>query len=388
MSRRKILMKLALLIPLALFLIEIVSAIGITPSKIQIDYKGAESRDTAFFIHNSENANLNLTLYSEGDLSQYISFYEKRISFAKNETRKQVSFKINIPENLEGGIYYAKIFVIEEGANLLEEKTNINSNIGVAFNLVVSVPYTEKKLKADVKIGEDGWKKLFVEIKNVGLRINNAYVNYTIFNSKGEVVFQNNSEEFFLDSGETKEIWTEAKNLLPGKYKAKIIINYDNEKIESEKEFEVRENAVQLIDLKVKDFRSIKEPVKFVLKVNNRLERRIPNSYSYMSVFDSRKTEISSAKSPFTDLSPGLNEIVYYWNSEDMNEGIYDGEILLRYEEYVVKKDIKIEIKKNSIKVYSFEDETKMKGNFFLISLIGLILIIIALIMFRLKRKK
>ncbi len=200
----------------------IVSAsLGITPAKIDIDFKPGEKYDFSFVVI-SDDPNKEIELYLEGDMAEY-----GKVIPSKVVGTSSFRVKVNLPQSVEKPGVHSIIVRAKEAP---PENQFIGSQIIIGALIKISVPFPGKYavLSLNLKDINEG-QELPVELKvdNKGkenLKINRAYVE---FYTGGEKI--RTLDFSLMDIGSTEEGFFRKKmdttGLKSGNYKARAYID-------------------------------------------------------------------------------------------------------------------------------------------------------------------
>jgi len=88
-------------------------ALGISPSRVIIDFQPDLQEIREYTVINNEDEAKTVELYKKGDLADYIILHDTFYALSPNE-RKTFSYDINLPDSLEGyGIFDTRIGAME-----------------------------------------------------------------------------------------------------------------------------------------------------------------------------------------------------------------------------------------------------------------------------------
>jgi hypothetical protein len=227
--------------------------------------------------------------------------------------------------------------------------------------------------------------------------INKASAVIEIYDSLQKKIKELKTNEISLVPGQKGEaIAAWEVNAPVGKYNAKAIINYDGKEIYVQKDFEVGELLLDLLQIYVKDFK-LGGVAKFNMMVKNKWNEPITKAYAEMRVFDKEMSELADVKSATYDIPAGMQtEMNYYWDTKDISEGLYNANVILYYAEKKTQQDLKLDVKQNSIDViglgYVISSESAGGGeNKGLVTILVIIigfLVLLNLLWFLVLRKK
>lgn len=379
-----------------------VLAIGITPGRTTINFEPSLHKEVSFSIINSEHKDMSVIFMIKGELSESITLSQAYAEFSSSEDSKSFTYVIDLPEQFERpGLHTADIVALEVPKDTVSEGAIIGATVAVVSQLHVYVPYPGKYVELDVDIIEASpgqFTMFIISVVNRGrLNIKRANARIEIY-SKDKLIDKIETEEIGLLVGERKEFikkWD--TNVDIGKYKAKIILTYDGEERILEKDFNVGEAKLEIELITVKDF-ALGEIAKFNILVNNKWGEEIKDVRVNMIVYGELGNTLAEIKTPNYDV-PSLSkvEMIAYWDTEGMEEGIYDGKLILSYGKDKNEKNVKIKITEDSIEVTGLTGHVIIKGkgrfnsnNLLIILVIFLILanIVWFFIVKRLKKKR
>ena len=393
----KILINLVLASIITLILISSVAALGITPGRTNIDFKPNEKQTLKVTIVNSENKDLSLLVQTRGDLSNNIILSQESISIKSSEYEKSLTFDLVMPDSLSPGLHTAEVVVVEASQENGKSPASVGVALAVATQIYVRVPYPGKYVEGEIKImGGENEKKIFIVAINRGTeKINEIKANIVILDSEGKKVEKLETDKTSLTPGEQKDILATWKvNSPKGRYTARAEVIYDGERLALEKNFEIGELLLELLDLYVKDF-VLGEIAKFNLVVRNKWSEPINKAYAEMLVLDSNYNELADVKSSTYDIpADKQTTMVYYWDTKEVKEGLYNANVLLYYGDKKTQHDLKLDVSSNAIEVIGLgrvisSEESSSSSNIvtILVIIIGF-LVLLNLLWFLVLRKR
>lgn len=307
------------------------SALGISPAKKTIEFSSV-SQEFTYTAINNEKMNMNLSIYSIGELADYIFFENKNIYMAADESARDFKVKINLPSNLAPGERVGKIVIEQLISSADVGGTNVYAKFKVISNINVNVPYPEKfvDVKLDINGTESG-KPLGIKatIKNLGTKnIDNLQTTFGIY--EGESLLNlSDLPSTPLEIGDSVDLFMnlDTKNFSTGEYTAVAEVSYDNYVLEIGKEFNVGEEYIKILDY-TKYF--LAESVnKFDIDVQNEWNKKIRNAYARILVENGGVADLRSVS---YDLEPREKSIIVsYWDTKGVSLGDYNSNITLLY---------------------------------------------------------
>ncbi len=374
-----------------------VSALGITPGRTTLSYEPGKVQTVSVTVINSDAKDVVLAVYVRGALNESITLRDTSLSMNLNEREKQISFDVRMPYGLKPGLHSADVVVMQSPEQLPQSKTTVGMALAVATQVHVFVPYPGKYLEGELKVlGDEKEKKFYAVVTNRGTeRIERAHATIAIFDGAGKRVKTIESNDLALVPNEKRELAANWIVDVPrGRYTARAVVDYDGEKVLFESGFEIGEFALELLDLYVEDF-TLGGIAKFNMLVQNQWNEPITQAYTSMRVLDSDFNELADIKSAAYDIPPDKKTtMVYYWDTKDIVEGLYNANILLYYGDKKTQHDLKLDVRRSSIQVIGLGrvvSNEEGKGNGSLVIILGVIigfLILLNVLWFVILRKR
>jgi hypothetical protein len=371
---------------LSLFILVIftshVLAIGITPGRTTLDFKPNLQKNLEVTVINSQKTDISLSVGVQGELKDSILLKQKEIKMSSTEEEKNLAFSISLPQSLSPGLHTAEVVVTQPSNKNSNGQANLGADLAVATQIAVYVPYPGKYLEAQLAVADGEKKKNFgVSMINRGSeKIQKIKANIEIYDSEKKKVGSVETNSISLDPGQKGEVTASWNINVPnGKYNAKAIIDFDGKGIYVEKEFEVGEFVLDLLQVYVKDFK-LGGIAKFNMLVKNKWNEPISKAYAEMRVLDKEMKEIADVKSSTYDIPAQMQtEMVYYWDTKGINAGIYNANIIMYYADKKTQQDLKLDVRQDSINViglgYAISSESSSTSN-------GLVTILVVIIGF------
>lgn len=354
-NNTKYILSIIAVIMLILISIHTVSALGVTPGRIVINFEPGLEKTVTLKILNNEHKEFNAVIFARGELSRYITLKQDSIAFKASEDSKEISYSLKLPGKIaEPGTHQVDIVIRETGTAGEQGEISIGFLVSVASQLYINVPYPGKYIKADLDIIEAEPQEetsFYVPIYNLGEE-NIEKVKVTVFIlDKGKEIASVGSNEKAAKSGERIELaagWF--ANVTPGIYRAVAVVDYDNSTIKLERDFFVGKFLLKPLDIAVRNFR-LGEIAKFSILVENIANIILKDAYSKILLNDDKGKNIADIKSEPLDVEPlSKKEIGAYWDTENVNKGEYRGKLILGYEDKSSERIIKTTVTENSIK--------------------------------------
>lgn len=369
---------LGLLVIILLVILPNVSALGITPAATTLDFESGLEKTYSFSVINSENKDLDIVIYVQGELANYITLSHNSDKLSAAELSKDYKFTIKLPDSLDPGTKIGEIIVMDVSGGSSGSGTSINARLALIHQVQVNVPYPGKYLEAELKvISGGGFMKFFIPLRNKGSEaINSISAEIEIYqdNNKIETL---KTDEIKLREGELKELYTEWKTEQVGSYNAKARIKYDGAEKVIEKQFNVDEIMVNVLGITVKDFK-LGGVAKFDILLENNWNTDLKNSYIIMEI-SQNGNKVGEVKTPTQDILKSSRSVFNgYWDTSGIQEGVYDVKFVTHYEGKETEQFIKIQVTQNSITTFGIGGEAIEKEG---ISMWIIILIVVVVVL-------
>jgi hypothetical protein len=399
---KRILLMLLAILTMHLFLTHFASAIGVTPARLVINFEPNLEKTITLKILNNEHRDFKAAIFVRGDLSSYITLESNVIELRHDEESKTISYTVKLPAKLDkAGLHKTDIVIREISSAQQDKGFNIGFIISVVSQLYVRVPYPGKYAEISLDILEakvDDDVRFFVPVLNYGEEEIKAKAKIFIFDN-GDELARIDSDEKIVKPKERQELKATWKSTSSGVFRAIAVLHYDGKTARTEKEFFVEEEFLIVpLDIAVEEFR-LGEIAKFNILVRNQGNRKVYGVYSQISLFDENNNSIADIRSPAVDIGAfSEHELNVFWDTSDVEEAVYDGKLILGYEDKISEKLIRTEVTANSIKTeiigitarVVYEEREEIDKNMILIGIILFLLIlnIIWFIYFKRRVKK
>ncbi|MEM4331058.1 MAG: hypothetical protein QW273_03570 [Candidatus Pacearchaeota archaeon] len=381
-----------------LFLFKEVLAFGVTPSRTSFDFIEGKEYEGTLTIINSDKEELNLVLYTQGDLAKDIYLTENTVKVSPTEESKQIKFKVKVPSNIKPGLNNGEIVIM----NLPKQDRNgeafVGATVAISHTIQIFKNYPGKYADFEVNILDTQEGVVFlIDVLSRGEHdIVSLKANIDIFNQLNEKIDSFYTKEISLNSGERKEIVHKWKpsNISVGKYLAKITLLYDGETKELEKIFRIGNPELELQNIEVKNFR-LGDIAKFEMLIENKWSEQIKGAYTRMEIYDEKKQLISDVKSAAYDLEPFSKKIfTTFWDTAGVKEGDYEAKLSIIFGDISKEKSIGLKVFKDKIEikglgyVISSEKTEKESNIVFILIVLVVILILINIVWFLILRRR
>ena len=336
-----------------LFYVSPIVALGVTPGRTTLDFAPNLERDVEFSILNTEKKDMNAAFSVEGDLKDYVTIDADVVSFSSTEESKSFKYKLRLPNGLSPGLHTADIITLELPPETNDPGMVIKATVSVVTQWYVYVPYPGKYIESSLDIvtkEETNVVNFYLPFISRGDE-SIASVKSIIDIYKGsEKITSINTNELSVSSGERKEltaVWN--PDVAPGGYNAIANIDYDGNNIKIEKKFNIGPEEFGVLGVSVNDFR-LGDVAKIRILVQNKLSDSVPNTFANLKVYDSNLKNLVNLKSENYDI-PALSnqEMVVYWDTENLEKGQYGSELKIDYNDKFVSKNFKIDVSETSM---------------------------------------
>jgi len=346
-----------LMLSLIILMIPKISALGITPGRTTLDYEPGLETEISFSVLNNEHKNMQVLLMVQGELNGSITLHDSLIEFMPSEESKHFIYKIKLSEELtkEAGLHTAEIVALEiPKANA--QGTYVGATIAVVSQLHVNVPCPGKCIEAELNVldaEQNGTATFIVPIINRGkLGIGEARAVIDIYTSLNEKVASLETDYLPLESGKRTELSAKWQvDVSSGDYLAKITVFYDGESKNFEKQFAVGSQMLSIESILVNNFR-LGEIAKLQILVENRWNQELKSVFANLLVYNPIGQVMADVKSAAEDM-PSLTkkELIAYWDTVGVEEGEYDGKLMVNYGKKSTDKNLILKVSENSLDI-------------------------------------
>jgi len=348
--------KFLVLAMIFIFLVFSVSAIGVTPGKITIDYEPGVQKHVSFKIINSENERIQVVLSKQGDLANAIDLNEREITLSPGQTEREVTYTVNIPSDLSPGSNTAQIVVLQVPNTQGTSEAFVGAAVAVITQLQINVPYPGKYAEAGLNIinagqGEDA--KFVIPVVNKGKAdLVDVKAQVDIYNQLNERVDSFTTNSIQVSQGSRKElVYNWKADVPPGRYRAAVALIYDGETINLEKQFNVGVASLEIREIDVKEF-NLGQIAKFDMLVENTWSEPIRGLHGQIQIFDSSGEILADFKSAQSDIQPFEKEVLsLFWDSAGFSQGVYSAAIYLNYGDVSSRQDVTFDVSQNDVRI-------------------------------------
>jgi hypothetical protein len=363
-----------------------VLALGVTPGKRTLDYEAGSVKKVDFSVFNSDYENVKLVIVVKGELANSITLSEDEFEMSASEESKDLFYTLTMPGGLEPGPHTAEIVVSKLSGDEGSGAAFIGSIVGVESQLEVFVPFPGKFV--DVKFNileEEGNIKFVVPIINKGQdNLEDISARIDVYSSLNNIVetLEEDVGALIVDQREEVVFDWDVSMVDSGKYLALVTVDFDGEEEKIQKELIVGKLGLELIGIGVHDF-TLGQVAKFEMIVESGLEKTT-DTFAEMSIYSEHGTLIDELKSQNYDIVPGRkNSMEMFWDTKNIEKGIYDTTLFLNYGDVVDEKDFKMKVSDNEIEIIGLgyvisSEETTGGGSLITILVVVIVILVLA----------
>jgi len=337
------------LLVLFFLLIPTVHSLGISPAVQEIKFEPSLTESFQVQIFGEANP-FDVKLTVSGDLERYITLPQESLTVP--EEGITFEYEINLPPQFKPGKHKASI-VIEQQPKISESgagKSTFGARAAVGYLIVVNVPYENKYAEAvinvpNVNVGQP--LNFIVTVNNYGNEdIQNAQGIIDVFDDKENKIITIDTDSSGIKQGKGVELyshWT-PKEVKPGIYEAKAVINYDGKQTKAETDFLIGDLFIDILDLNPKEI-ELDQIQKLNIDVKSFWSQKIEKIYATVDLFkDNEKQETIST--PPINLEPWqTSSLTAFWDTTNYDPGEYSAKVILNYKDKTTLKNFKLIIK-------------------------------------------
>tara|TARA_Y100000310_G_scaffold342919_1_gene448232 strand:- start:3319 stop:4422 length:1104 start_codon:yes stop_codon:yes gene_type:complete len=359
-----------LLVLVMVFLINFSSAaLGIVPAKSEVGFKPGLDFSVDYRVL-EDDPNKKIILYAEGDLAEYVSFSKQSVVGGGS-----FSVDVKLPDALSIPGEHRILIVAEEDVD--KEIPGIGTSLVLKGVIAVFVPYPGEYLEIkdfgarDVNAGDP--VRFNMELINRGASILNVIPKVEIFSGeekKGELVLSRRVVQSQEHLNLKKDLDT--TGYLPGTYEAVLTVDYVAGEAQADLEFRLGHLFVEIVNHT--DRVELGSISRFELDVESNWNNEIEGVYANVSFWDGENLLVDFKTSP-TDLNPWEKSTLEgFFDSANFSSGSYLANMSLVYSGRTSNKV-------GEVKFVEGVNKT-------VILIIGGILIVLAILFWRLKNGK
>src|SRR3989344_3968091 len=348
-------MIILMIVIMAVFSMPSADAIGITPGRTTIDFEPGLEKEIYFSVLNNEHKNMQVVFLLQGELNTSITLFDSSVEFMPSEESKQFKYKIKLPEKLEPGLHAGEIVAFEIPKSSAGG-TYVGAAMAVVSQLYVYAPCPGKCIDTSLNVldaEQNSTATFIVPIINRGkVGIGEARAIIDIYTSLNERVDTIETDAWPIDAGARTELSAKWDvNVNAGNYLAKVTVFYDGESKSFEKEFGIGKNLLTIESILVHDF-ALGEIAKLQILIENRWSQELKGVFANLLVYNKDSQVMADVKSAADDI-PALSrkELVAYWDTIGVQEGVYDGKLMVKYGKKSADRNLVLKISENSLDI-------------------------------------
>lgn len=369
-----------------------VSALGMSPSKITMDFIPNEEFEFEGQVINTGDGTLEFDIYADAELKDFITLLTPDYLLLGPYQSSVFRFRIKLPDKFDrpgehiGIIWAATRVESEEGIAI--------ARIKVGMKIVVRVPYPGKyaEIKLDIENANVNDTVLFeITATNLGKEnITSARGEIKILNMENEtvVVLQTEGKPIETTKIETfRATWF--SDVEPGLYKVEATLFYDGENTSLEMAFNLGAPLIEIVNVSAESM--VNGTIgKILTKIHSYWNQEIEDVYVELSVRDKNGKIIGEDKSKNVNVKPFSSPtITNYWDTtRGVSLGEYNATVVLHYLDRNDTAEFEIEVAEKT-GMFGLPESL---GNFVLIIIMVVVVIAVFvavfLVFYTKKRKK
>ncbi|MDP2925379.1 MAG: hypothetical protein Q8N99_03340 [Nanoarchaeota archaeon] len=360
-----------------------VRSLGITPGWTTINYQKGLEQEVDFSVLNNEHKNIQVLLFTQGELNESITLFNSTVEFLPSEEAKSFKYRVNVPNEIENipGVHVAEVVAME-----IPKPGAGGGFVGISQVLVV-VPYPGKYLEAELNIldAEAGGNVTFIipAINRGKVGIGDARASIGIYTALNEKVGSVESDSSQVKSGERSELSAKwLANVNQGNYLAKVTLFYDGETRAFEKQFAIGSQALSIESIMVNNFK-LGDIAKLEILVENKWSQELISVFANLLIYNTDNQAMADIKSANENI-PALSkkQLIAYWDTVGVSEGEYNGKLMVKYGQKSTDKNLVLKVSEDSIDVsgVGFAIRPKSSGKGISLTTILLALVVVLLI--------
>ncbi|MDP1695113.1 MAG: hypothetical protein Q8L34_06250 [Candidatus Woesearchaeota archaeon] len=320
-----------------LLTLSFVSAIGISPSKIELAFEPNAHEEIIINLINSAGRPLNATLQLGGDLAQYMKSEEGFFVIPPYQS-KAYTITIDFPAVIrKPGEHIVSVNAVQAPINTGKEAQGIGAVISVEGKIVIRVPYTGKYAETTLElqdINEGEQSKATFSTINYGLEdIQRAVGTLQIYDATGALLDSLSTPQVYIpaQTTETALIVLDSSKYGAGIFPIIAFTEYDGDTTEQiTEELRIGTLFVNVTDYTKKVY--TKSLVPFQIQVHNRWNNQIEHLSAEIRFFK-QGTQIGDVLITPSIALPAWEQLPLsaLWDTRLVETGLYDAQITLHY---------------------------------------------------------
>ena len=331
-----------------------VSAIGISPGNTQFEFTPGLHDVVTLKVVNTEQKEMDVILYTEGSLENYITLSKNQLHFTKDELEKEVTYTLALPDKLgDPGKHGGQIIAREVGKQEDGELV-VRALLAVGSAVEVRVPYPGKYITSHfyVEPTTEMPVQLLLQLHNLGQQdIQSAQAVIDILDEDGKVVATLETEKKEILASKRIDLLTEWTGAVTyGQYTAEATIKYDGITTTASQPFRTGNLGLEPVDISVNDF-TLGEVAKFNVLVRNTLTQDVEKAAARIVLYTQEDATLANFASIDTLVpATAVKALLSYWDTEGVEKGTYEGVLTLTADGISSDHRLRTTVTENEIK--------------------------------------
>ena len=332
-------------------------SLGITPGRTTINYEPGLKQEVSFSVLNNEHKNMQIMLMVQGELNKSVTLFDSMVEFLPSEESKQFKYEIKLSGKIkkDPGLHIAEIIALEV-PKASADGTYVGATVAVVSQVYVYVPCAGKCIDADLNVldsAQNSTATFIVPIINRGkVGIGEARAVIDIYTSLNEKIDTIETDYLPIEPGARTELSAKWNvNVPAGNYLAKVTVFYDGESKNFEKQFAVGAESLSIESILVNNFQ-LGEIAKLQILVENKWNQELKSVFANLLVYNEDSQIMADVKSATENIQAlSKKELIAYWDTVGVEEGEYDGKLMVRYGEKSTDKNLVLKVSEDSLDV-------------------------------------
>jgi len=226
-----------------------VLALGIRPVKTQIQFQ--PEYNGAVKVVNNDHTYLQVVIYAEGELEEYIKISETELVLEPDEEFKSIGFKIDITDELPPGLRTGRIIVEEKISSVTIAGSYVSGSLKMAHKIEVQVPYPDKYIEVQIDIQEEQeGVDISTTVKNIGASdIDQVKPVIEIYSGSEKIsTFEATPTSLSVLEESNFNTFVQKAELGQGVYTVNSRISFDGNSLELAKTFAIGEPLLRILN--------------------------------------------------------------------------------------------------------------------------------------------
>ena len=340
----------ALLLSLSFIFTGNAGAIGVSPSRIIVDFEPNLKKNFTFSSVGHPSKTIGVELYIKGDLKDYVTILSETSAVLSPGEIKIFTVELSLPAKIEKpGTHDIRIGAVEVPPDIAESGATVGARAGVEAQLWVKVPYPGKYIEIsldapDVKLNET--VNFVISVSNLGTEDVFVYDPIDIYDPNNIKIATVHTGETEVKTKSIEKLYAqwETKDIEAGIYNAVATVMYDGKSVNTSREFRIGYLWIDIIDIVFNDTKE-GDIAKFDVVIKSFWNEKITDIYAELEITDENGKIIDRVKSQSVDLEPWREKTIpVYWDTKGVSVGSYNAKITLYYADKTTYKTVKIEI--------------------------------------------